>query len=156
MPTKIVKQNVPVQEFRMSANDVFCFQIVQVPFRVGRDRAWDSEASHFLVKVWRKYFPKEQYLFYYSQGSAHKNVPHPRDIFRSLLEDANLANQSYAEFISEFGEENQHNWHIYMQCTRAAIWFSKSRVSARQINEWIELFREAEEAGIEFDYQNFA
>lgn len=70
-----------------------------------RREGWDAKASHWKVTFIRA--GKGDFSVTYSMGSAHTGLPELCDVVNSLLLDASLGENSFADFCSELGMETE-------------------------------------------------
>lgn len=74
---------------------------------------WHKGARHYLVTLSTK---RDEYVFFYSQGSAIKAGPILTDVLESLASDAEFGGLTYREAVAEMGEVDRNTWEACREC----------------------------------------
>jgi hypothetical protein len=71
------------------------------------DSDWGRSARHFKVRLTRRVDgSRRQLTTVFSQGSAHTSEPSPADVLSCLIGDAFYGRQSFDDFCSDLGYDN--------------------------------------------------
>jgi hypothetical protein len=128
----------------------FDFHIVEVPYRVGVNSfSVDKEAKHYQVKVTVQGSKDKYYISQYSMGSGLKYFPRAKEIFYSMLSDAQYGSYSFYDFCNELSYKTDHqdSRRIYDSCSEVYAWFRENYIQPSEITLWLEHLQEEENAG---------
>lgn len=93
------------------------FKAVRVGTRPNKS-TWHKDATHYLITLATDY---DEYLFFYSMGSAHKAKPIFTDLLESLASDCQLGELTYKEAYLEMGDVGKDTWMSCRECRDSMI-----------------------------------